>query len=568
MNAGMLIKYVRNINSQNISNREDFGKASHSSASESYYYDTACRHLHDSNTLVIDHNTRCIKSVVPQLTENEFIINKPIIIDEAGKAHLSEIFITSDGNKPKRWSCSVACRHVSDDDVNTIISLKEVFQKPLVNIRKSLQYIDEGCPHGHHVKANEMNDDMVDTEHIRLGHPLPCNVAMCRSKLRVLRSASVHYPALRNMLCNIYHARKCHGTISTIDDALQSTNPLVIIKFLHVTEYEDLVDDDPDLPLGDECIQSIGHSFISEGLPHIETHLEVTHASIIEDYYKKLDADPEYACCSCEQLFLRNNVSEFKFGVEKYNTCVWNRIRKYLIQCDRDITDKLLYVCKHCRPVLNNNQIPNWSILNGLITEPVPDELAKLIVLERQLIQRAKCFQTIIRLGTYTSKVPIYNCLKAVKGTMFVLPLPLEKTLSDIKNLSFNSMSPLPDPEVYIIVNGRPTKNNVVWQSLVNVDNVKQAVLKLKETNIFYKTISDSAVDDATKKTIEAISNVNTTLLEKSTKEDIDGLQAYTIRRMDEVLPTGLDCDHYKMLTIQDRPLDSWQCHLDVLCFP
>ena len=45
-------------------------------------------------------------------------------------------------------------------------------------------------------------------------------------------------------------------------------------------------------------------------------------------------------------------------------------------------------------------------------------------------------------------------------------------------------MSLLPDPEVYIIINGRPTKNNIIWQSLVNVDNVKQAVLKLKETNI------------------------------------------------------------------------------------
>ena len=37
---------------------------------------------------------------------------------------------------------------------------------------------------------------------------------------------------------------------------------------------------------------------------------------------------------------------------------------------------------------------------------------------------------------------------------------------------------------------------------------------------------------------------------------------------MDEKLPVGLDCDHYKMLTIQERSLDSWQCHLDVLCFP
>ena len=45
---------------QNISSREDFGRPSHSAASELYYYDTACCHLHDSNTLVIDHNTRCI----------------------------------------------------------------------------------------------------------------------------------------------------------------------------------------------------------------------------------------------------------------------------------------------------------------------------------------------------------------------------------------------------------------------------------------------------------------------------------------------------------------------------
>ena len=74
-----------------------------------------------------------------------------------------------------------------------------------------------------------MNDDMVDTERIRLGHSLPYNVAMCGSKLMILRSALVYYPALRNMLFNMYHARKCHSTISTIDDVLQSTNPLVIL---------------------------------------------------------------------------------------------------------------------------------------------------------------------------------------------------------------------------------------------------------------------------------------------------------------------------------------------------
>ena len=88
MNAAMLIKYVRNINTQNINSGAEFGTASHSLPSEPYYHDSAYRHLHDSNTLVIDCNTRCINTIVPQLTENEFIICEPIKIDEAGKAKL------------------------------------------------------------------------------------------------------------------------------------------------------------------------------------------------------------------------------------------------------------------------------------------------------------------------------------------------------------------------------------------------------------------------------------------------------------------------------------------------
>jgi len=68
-------------------------------------------------------------------------------------------------------------------------------------------------------------------------------------------------------------------------------------------------------------------------------------------------------------------------------------------------------------------------VLNGLYTEPIPEELTNLNTLEGHFIQRAKCFQSILRLGTYTGEVPIYNSLKAVKGTMFFLPLPLQNTL-------------------------------------------------------------------------------------------------------------------------------------------
>ena len=72
---------------------------------------------------------------------------------------------------------------------------------------------------------------------------------------------------------------------------------------------------------------------------------------------------------------------------------------------------------------LVKNFMPNRCILNGLTTEAVPKEISNLDALSVQLIQRAKAFQTVVRLGTRTVKVPTYNSLKACKGVMFFLPL-------------------------------------------------------------------------------------------------------------------------------------------------
>ena len=69
------------------------------------------------------------------------------------------------------------------------------------------------------------------------------------------------------------------------------------------------------------------------------------------------------------------------------------------------------------------------------------------------------------------SKIPAYNS-KVIKGTMVILPHPLWKRLYDLKDLSVDTMSSLPDPEVYIIINGRRTKNNIMWQLLVNVNKL------------------------------------------------------------------------------------------------
>ena len=56
----------------------------------------------------------------------------------------------------QKWPCSVvACHQVSDENVNTIMLLKHIFQKHLAEIHENLKYINESCPHGHHLKAKE-----------------------------------------------------------------------------------------------------------------------------------------------------------------------------------------------------------------------------------------------------------------------------------------------------------------------------------------------------------------------------------------------------------------------------
>ena len=66
---------------------------------------------------------------------------------------------------------------------------------------------------------------------------------------------------------------------------------------------------------------------------------------------------------------------------------------------------------------------------------------------------------------------------------MLFLPLPLDKTLQTLEDVGENTT--LASPELYIIVNGRPTKNKEMWRTLVDVNHIKAAVSKLREINWF-----------------------------------------------------------------------------------
>ena len=153
-----------------------------------------------------------------------------------------------------------------------------------------------------------------------------------------------------------------------------------------------------------------------------------------------------------------NKVLKYNYLPRKKNITsdIWRTLKSYMSEQESSAAGQTHYVCQYCRPILNKNNMPCRCVLNGLETEHMPSELQQLDPLGKQLIQRGKAFQAVYRLGTYTGNVPSYNSLKACKGTMFFLPLPVVKTvqtLEEIEKKRDGSPDKLPNPELFIIVN-------------------------------------------------------------------------------------------------------------------
>ena len=123
----------------------------------------------------------------------------------------------------------------------------------------------------------------------------------------------------------------------------------------------------------------------------------------------------------------------------------------------------------------------------------------------------------------------------------------------------------LPKPELYIIVNGQPTRSNTVWQTLVDVNRVKAALLKLKEINWLYWNVDDDTIDASSKEVIEVVSNTTCKMLEKATEADVQGLQAFTIRKLDTKIVKDSDISQYKLLNVREQAIDDRQSHLDLM---
>ena len=508
-----LLSRAKKVNAITINSRGDFGEGTHRRSSDPYFYEAS--YVKEDDAEVPDR------------------------IDP-----------TSQPSGERQ--CNSDCKPITDDEVNAIVRLKNAFGLPMHELRQVLQSCDD-CPNERHKR----------------GHSLTCHQSgsKCSSELRILRAASAHHKVLRTFMRNVYHAKQSHERLVSIDRALgegdfnelmQATNK----TFAQLLKTEDFINEN-----GSSA--SMSNSFFR--VPHLETTLQLQHSLVISQLEKEWNDNAENVCCSCQCLFQRKSVTRVKLSDDLGHSEIWSDLKEFLLTNNPPAEGETLYMCNYCKHKIKANAMPPRCVLNGLQAVAVPTELAKLDTLSKQFIQLAKCFQTVVRLGTYTCKVPLYNSLKACKGNVFFLPLPFNKTcdtLSDIEGPAKSLPSSIASPQLYILVNGKPTKANVVWRTLVNVDRVKAAISKLKETNWLYKSVQEDSLDDATQKVIEVANNATTKVLEKATVDDIAGFQSYTIRCLDNQLPTISDIEQYKLLNVREEPIDNRLKYLDVMCFP
>ena len=225
--VGLLLHSLRKISGIKLDNDDDLEIQLHSSASEPYYYETAYKFSVPEEVTIVDRVNKCLMTQLKSPKANECPLYTTVIpVDETGRCVLAEeigISKTSD-DRPKSWRCSEFCKQLTNEEINEILQIKLVFERPLEEVRAFLQDLDCGCQHDHCKKKiliDGLADDDGDTTRVEvqnmLGHPLQCASGDCNSRLRLLRQAAVHHPVICNLLVKIYSAKRSSDLVHLID---------------------------------------------------------------------------------------------------------------------------------------------------------------------------------------------------------------------------------------------------------------------------------------------------------------------------------------------------------------
>ncbi|KAJ8665655.1 hypothetical protein QAD02_007317 [Eretmocerus hayati] len=474
------------------------GKSGHHSSTEPYFLETAyntdrfkrwvetdldgncpgsCQMEHSSD---LGEKDKMETILFPQVNDQK-LVDSP---SESWIESVDDVFIMNDRGQvtnilppiPRRgkldgfWVRDDYCRAV---DVDALQEMKNLYYEVIGMSHKNMDEF-----------ISDLDVCAVKTRAAdKKGHPVTCYAEplSCKSKFLKLDLLSYHFPNLRTMRRSLHRIKNSYDSIIDIGNALKEGNFSRLSKI-----YQD----------GKNIF--VRSKANNEEVCLDEDKLHETYSNGIQ-IFKEIDMDPpRIPCISCERLctskytspvakHLDPTISECLLlgdGVQELaESSYWKQLQSLYDPEEFNNSS----ICNHCSGHLKKNRLPSLCILNNLRADGVPEEIKTLNRFEKMLIQRAKAFQCIVKLGTVQKKnIPHHMKLDQVKGT-FHSPLPLEATL--------NKLCKDTDPidvnhELFVLIRSNPTKKKVIWEDYVNlIKKIWTALKWFKVNNPLYKNI-------------------------------------------------------------------------------
>ena len=437
------------------------------------------------------------------------------------------------------YKCNNICILPDEEDLT---NLRDIFdecaklgEKRPHDFRRFLQKF-QWCTKWHEFPEEEKNDLNPNRMYLfpvkHRNHPEECYIPQkgknypsphtkCRSQEVTIRKLMVHFEKPRKFYSIISKAITAHKLLCDIDASTIMGDVEYLAKLVKIKLTYDNA--------------SVGFSSLSEARQWTADSIEEHMTTVVvkgktpkttfshRDVFDKNRCDlPSIRCYCCNKLATPKQSSTIDLNTAKklkYDPVngkiphpVFEQLQNFLVEKGiiaqnsgdnetKELGDEFknhptrllhgLVICNPCRNNLNKGEVPAHSMINGMYTGETPQVLKVLNPIEQMFVSKVKCFQTIIKPGPISSKLPQSERLTAIKGNLIHLPL---STSTTAEQLCKSATERLFDVEDYVHCYGKPKKDKTIWRHLVDRKKVHAALSWLVKNNKNYKDIVVPAV--------------------------------------------------------------------------
>jgi hypothetical protein len=159
------------------------------------------------------------------------------------------------------------------------------------------------------------------------------------------------------------------------------------------------------------------------------------------------------------------------------------------------------WICKYCSEKIKRTQLPSRAVANKLAVGEIPSELKNLNNLEKHLIALRLPFMKIVNLSS--GKINNKYAQKGTKGPLHCVPSDVEDTATILPRPVDKSM-------MIRLQLKRRLKYKAVWEEqFINPNDIRCALIVLKNTHPGYKNVKINEIDKNLFKSNQNIQTIN-----------------------------------------------------------